>query len=174
LEVLWAGGDPGEDDGGLATAQSILNAAGIAVQHGDMTKLVYDPFGGLYELPKHIVSDPQNLAPSPAPAPKDDDNRSKEDGDSEEIDEDEVLRRREEKGKAVVNEADMMSVKVRFSDSSPDHVVAFGKNDSVRLLVRRIGDETGVSFSIPEIFFTDRSNSSLLRGSLLSTWAGNL
>ncbi|TVY25809.1 Uncharacterized protein LHYA1_G004592 [Lachnellula hyalina] len=146
LELLWAGGDPGDEDGGIGTAQSILDAAGVVMQHGDMTKLVYDSFGGLYELPKHIISDPENLAPSPAPMLKNDDERSKEDGESEEMDEDEVLRRREEKGKAVINEADMVVVKVRFSDGAlPDHSLRLGKDDSVRLLIRRVVEEVGLA-----------------------------
>jgi hypothetical protein len=145
LEVLWQGGEPEDTDGGLATANSILSAAEITVSNGDLTKDLYDRFGGLYKLPKHIVSDPQNLAPSPPPEPEDDGEGSKEEGESDEVDEDEILRRREEKGKAVVNEADLVDVKVRFSDARPDRIVRVGQDDSVRLVVRRIAEEIVVS-----------------------------
>jgi hypothetical protein len=148
LEVLWQGGDPEDTDGGLATAHSILSAAEITVPNGDLTKVLYDRFGELYNLPKHIISDPQNLAPSPPPELEDDGEGSKEEGESDEVDEDEILRRREEKGKAVVNEADLVDVKVRFSDAQPDHTVRVGQDDSVRLVVRRIAEEIAVSYPL--------------------------
>jgi len=147
LEVLWQGGDPGDTDGGLGTAHYILEAAEITVPNGDLTKRVYDRFGASYDLPRHIVSDPQNLAPSPEPSiqPGGAGGGSNEEGESEELDEDEILRRREEKGKDVLNEADLVDVRVRFSNPQPDKVVRVGQDVSVRLVVRQIVDEIGVS-----------------------------
>jgi hypothetical protein len=55
LEVTWAGGDAEEDDGGLKTAQVILNAASITLPHSTLDKGVYDVSGNFYALPKYIV-----------------------------------------------------------------------------------------------------------------------
>lgn len=138
LEVMWKGGDPGEDDGGLATAQMILNAADITLPDGDLAvRGCFDSSGVAYRLPEHVVSDPANLI---------DDNmaettvKSDDEGDlaeeSEEVDE-EVLRRRESKGKAKAKE--MIAVKARFQHGiNGDVVFKIGKNDSVRSLVKLI------------------------------------
>lgn len=150
MQVLWAGGGTGEQDGGLATAQGILDAAGITVERGDLTKLLYDPFGRSYEIERHVVSDPQNLAPS-SPLPKDDDGDKGEDDkgedeESEELDEEQIIRRREEKGKAVVNEADQMHATVRFSEATlPDREISFAKDETVRSILRRLKEEINVS-----------------------------
>ena len=47
--------------GDIATAQSIIDAAGITVPTGDLCEGCYDEQGGLYRLPQCIVSDPENL-----------------------------------------------------------------------------------------------------------------
>jgi hypothetical protein len=78
-------------------------------------------------------SDPINLAVVP-PRVVDSDDKS-EDGEQSE----EELRRREEKGKGV-----MVDLKARLSDNGGvDIVVKIGKDDSVRLVTRRIFDASG-------------------------------
>ncbi|KAL4809543.1 hypothetical protein BDV18DRAFT_132288 [Aspergillus unguis] len=44
-----------------ATAQSIIDAAGVTVPTGDLCQGVYDEQGVLYRLPRCIVSDPDNI-----------------------------------------------------------------------------------------------------------------
>lgn len=143
MEVMWAAGDP-EDDTGILTAQTILDAAGITLPTGDLAGGAYDGFGAFYPLHQYVVSDPQNLVDSPAGVTGDD-----KDAESDELDEEEILRRREEKGKAVVNPKDLINVRARLSEgSSSDLVVTIGKQDSVRLLTRRVFEESGVSSSV--------------------------
>jgi hypothetical protein len=141
LEVLWAG-DEG-DDGGIATAQTILEAADVTLPTGDLANGAYDAFGALYGLPEWVVSDPANLVVG--------DDEEAEEGlvkDSSEVvdEEEEAARRREEKGKAVLAAADVIAVKARLSDrGGADVTVQVGKADSVRLLTKRIFEESGVS-----------------------------
>lgn len=141
LEILWAGGEPEDTDGGIATAQMMLDASGITIPSGDLAVGgAYDATGQHYKLPEQIVSDPMNLAPSPDAPPHDDE--ADKDAESEEPDEDEILRRREEKGKAVVNTKDLINVRCRLSDGPiPDLVVSIGKDDSVRLLAKKLLEE---------------------------------
>ncbi|QSZ29062.1 hypothetical protein DSL72_003572 [Monilinia vaccinii-corymbosi] len=138
LEVMWKGGDAGEDDGGLGTAQMILNAAEITLPDGDMAiRGCFDSSGVHYPVPEHVVSDPANLvddAVAKATGKGDDEGGLVE--ESDEVDE-EALRRREMKGKAKAK--DMIAVKARFQHGiNGDIVFKVGKNDSVRLLVKEI------------------------------------
>lgn len=145
LEIIHSSDEP-EDEDGMTTAQLILDAAGITLPTGDLANGAYDGFGGFYPMPEHIVADPTNMAHSPPPIMQDDGDKGTE---SEEVDEEEVLRRREEKGKAVVNDRDLVSVTARLSDGAgQDIVVSVGKEDSVRLLARKILEEAGVSFPL--------------------------
>lgn len=129
---LLAGGD-------VSTAQSILDAAAITVPTGDLKNGAYDEAGNLYSMPEHIISDPQNLAP-------DQENITKGEATNEVTDDDELERKREEKGKAVLKTGDIIKVKARLSDrGGPDIIVAIGKDQAVRVLVRRIQEEANVS-----------------------------
>ena len=128
-------------DGDTATAQTIADAAGITIPTGDLKNGVYDEVGNLYQLPAHIISDPQNIV---IDSPKDE-IRGETSVEATE-DEDEVERKREEKGKGVVVDADSVKVKARLSDrGGPDVVVSVGKDQAVRSVVRRIQEEANVS-----------------------------
>jgi len=146
LEVLWAGDDGDDDDddeGGIATAQTILEAVDVTLPTGDLANGVYDAFGALYSLPEWVVSDPINLV-----ADEDDDvDDGLVKGTPEVVeDEEEATKRREEKGKAVLAAADVIAVTARLSDrGGADVTVHVGKTDSVRLLTKRIFEESGVS-----------------------------
>jgi hypothetical protein len=132
----------GEGDEGLVTAQQILDAAGITLPTGDLVNGAYDGFGAFYAMPEYIISDPTNMVYE-EPAGVDDGDKSE---GSEELDEDEILKRREEKGKGVLNPEDQIHVKARLSDGGgPDLRVSIGKDDSVRVLARRLLGESGVS-----------------------------
>jgi hypothetical protein len=144
LEVLWSGGDVHDSDDGLGTAQQILDAAGITLPTGDLAGGVYDSLGAFYPVPEHIVADPTNLAVVPPRAPDEEDKSGAAEG--EPIDEDELLRRREEKGKAVVNTNDLVTIRAKLSDREATPLkVIISKEDSVRLVARKILEESDVS-----------------------------
>lgn len=127
-------------DGDVATAQSIVDAAGITVPTGNLKNGVYDEAGNLYQMPDHIISDPQNIS-------QDQENAIKGETSNEVTDDDDDLEiKREEKGKAVLMSADAVNVKARLSDrGGPDVLVTIGKEQHVRVLVRRIQEEGNVS-----------------------------
>ncbi|KAM3073050.1 hypothetical protein ACMFMG_008768 [Clarireedia jacksonii] len=134
LSVMWKGGDEGDEDGGVGTAQSILDAVGVTIPQGDLaTGGCYDSLGEHYSLPEWVVSDPANILD------EEDEGAGKADDEgeeSEEIDE-EALRRREAKGKAKVKE--MVDVRARFQDGiHGDLIFSTGKDDAVKSLIRMI------------------------------------
>ena len=143
LELLWSGGDEGDTDGGLGTAQQILDAADITIPTGDLaTGGVYDSLGAHYSLPEYIVSDPQNIAESSV-------RKSNEDksGEEAEENEDEILRRRQEKGKAVVNAEDLITIRVKVSDRDETPLkVTISKEDNARIVALKILEEVDVRF----------------------------
>ncbi|KAK5657784.1 hypothetical protein OQA88_2857 [Cercophora sp. LCS_1] len=159
LEVLWiadaaardgqtrreAGlGGPSEEDPAiaLATAQSILDAADITLPSGDLAQGAYDSLGNYYSMPEYIVSDPLNLSQGPALGDSFEDAKADFTAGEETAEEteegDEVERRREEKGKAVLDVRDLISVRARLSDGSKDVIVSVGKEDNVRTIARSI------------------------------------
>ena len=128
-------------DGDITTAQSILDAAAITVPTGDLKNGAYDEAGNLYQLPEYVISDPENML-------LDSGNILKGEDESKNVtdDEEEIERKREEKGKAVLKIGDIVKIKARLSDrGGPDVVVTLGKDQPVRILVRRIQDEANVS-----------------------------
>ncbi|KAI1102760.1 hypothetical protein F4804DRAFT_312194 [Jackrogersella minutella] len=158
LEVLWEAdeshstGEPNDDDGtgGLATAQSILRAAEVTLPTGDMSNGAYDALGNYYALPEWIVSDPVNVADEGSAKKrkgdvrgKDDDDLTGEDDTMEELDEDEeAMRRREEKGKGVADLRDMVKVRARLSENLPDVVISVGPGETVRSFARKVAEES--------------------------------
>ena len=124
-------------NGDIPTAQSILDAAAITLPTGDLKNGAYDEAGNLYQFPEHIVSDPTNII---LDQPGDD---IKGEASMDGVDDEELERKREEKGKSVVK--DVIKIKARLSDrGGPDVVVSIGKEQTVRTLVRRIGEEANV------------------------------
>ena len=127
-------------EGDLQTAQQILDACHITVPTGDLVNGIYDESGNYYQMPEHMISDPENLMPEEKVI------TTEGTRDSEETDEDELERRREEKGKAVLKDEDNIKVKARLSDrGGPDVTVNLSKGQTVRVLIRRIQDDAGVS-----------------------------
>lgn len=55
LEVIWAGGDPVDQDGGIKTAHEILKAASITLPHSTLDRGVFDVTGVFYSLPQYVV-----------------------------------------------------------------------------------------------------------------------
>ena len=168
LEVLWIADEaglgglqeregatdgPSEQDPAiaLATAQTILDAADITLPTGDLAQGAYDALGNYYSLPEHIVSDPLNTSRRPG-SPDDagledaktdltagDETTEREDGDGE------AERRREEKGKAVVDVRDQITIRARLSDGSKDVNVSVGKQDNIRTIAMRVAEGAQVS-----------------------------
>ncbi|KAL5615674.1 uncharacterized protein BROUX77_001511 [Berkeleyomyces rouxiae] len=65
LELLWVS-DRAQETGRLreiamSTAQSIIDAAGITIPTGNPSHGVYDSRGHLYQLPREIICDPQDI-----------------------------------------------------------------------------------------------------------------
>ena len=127
-------------DGDITTAQSILDAAAITVPTGDLKNGAYDEAGNLYQMPEHVISDPQNVVMDKS------DEMQKGEVSHEGTDDDEAIeRKREEKGKSVLKTGDIIKVKARLSDrGGPDVVVPLGKDQVVRILVRKIQEEANV------------------------------
>lgn len=132
-------------EGDISTAQTITNAAAITVPTGDLKNGAYDEAGNLYQMPAHIISDPQNMVLDSPKA----EGRAEISGEA--TDDEEIERRREEKGKAVISEKDSVKVKARLSDrGGPDVVVSVGRDQAVRGLVKGIQEEANVrSLSLP-------------------------
>ena len=129
---LLAGGE-------IQDAQGILDASAVTVPTGDLMNGAYDEVGNFYQMPEYIISDPKNLTPGLQ------ENLLKGESASDVTDEDEVERRREEKGKGVLKSGDVIKVKARLSDrGGPDVIISMGKEQNVRVLVRRIQEEINV------------------------------
>ena len=127
-------------EGEIQTAQGVLDAAGMTVPTGDLTNGAYDETGNFYHMPEHVIADPDNVVGEEDEVPVD------VLKDEEEIDEEELERRREEKGKTVLKSGDAVKVKARLSDrGGPDVVVMLSKEQNVRVLVRKVQEEAGVS-----------------------------
>lgn len=149
LQVLWDPTDgEAQDDGsnGLATAQMILSAAEISLPTGDLVNGVYDSLGNYYQLPEWVVSDPRNVA-------QDNDDGAKtalsitgeETMAEEEVSEDEgIARTRKEKGKEVIDVADLVPLRARLSENGKDIVVRIGESETVKSVVKRVAHDAGV------------------------------
>ncbi|KAK4126036.1 hypothetical protein N657DRAFT_632199 [Parathielavia appendiculata] len=163
LEVLWAADEaarnrrfprmseedgPSEEDPAvaLATAQSILDAADITLPTGDLYNGAYDALGNYYPLTHPVVADPVNMLWSPGSPEEEELDDVKADltaGEETEREcgDEEAERRREEKGKAVLDVRNQITIRARLSDGSGDVSVTVGKGDSVRRIARQIAEE---------------------------------
>lgn len=129
-------------EGDTATAQGILDASAITLPTGDLANGAYDEAGNFYQMPENIVADPNNVFL----ASKND--FVKGEGDEDATDEEELTRRREEKGKGVLQIGELVKVKARLSDrGGPDLVISFGKKQPVCALIKRLQDEVNVRSS---------------------------
>ena len=147
-------------EGDLATAQTILDAAGVVLPTGDLANGAYDEVGNFYQLPEYCVADPINLVVSTTitddnhqqeasvAAGKDEDGDEALEGyhnlsDTDSQTSSQRRRRREEKGKGKAPDAaTKITVRARLSDrGGPDLRVEMGRHQPVRVLIRRIQDE---------------------------------
>lgn len=139
-----------------ATAQSIIDAAGVTVPTGDLCEGCYDERGVLYRLPQCIVSDPENMVEDDESsdfAGNDDLDTVSEckmatdDASGDELISEDMERRRDEKGKT--SERDLIRVRARLSDrGDADLVLSVGKGQSVGFVARRIHEEAEVCYGL--------------------------
>jgi hypothetical protein len=170
LEVLWeadvsrragandtppssAGESGPRPNTALATSQSILRAAEITLPTGDLANGVYDALGHYYALPEWIVVDPIDVTDSQDQPSEDVDRKVEDDltgeDTTEEIDDEAALRRREEKGKGVVDVRDMVKIRARLSEDARDIIVSVRLSESVRSVSRKVLEESGVCLPKP-------------------------
>jgi hypothetical protein len=134
----------------VATAQTILDAAGVTTPTGNLAKGCFDELGNLYVLPDYLLSDPVNLTrvSNVASVVGDGEDTS---AASKEVD---VFRSSArisatdhgEKGKGVNEPIDSIKVRTRLSDrGGRDVVVTIGKDESVKMFIARLKEEGGVS-----------------------------
>jgi hypothetical protein len=149
LQVLW---DPrsqdAQDDGsnGLATAQMILSAAEVSLPTGDLANGVYDALGNYYQLPEWAVSDPQNIQEDQATGSKGDistmgDNTAAD----EELSDDEIDGKKQEKGKEVDEVKELVKLRARLSENGQDVNVDISESETVRSVAKKIALEADVS-----------------------------
>ncbi|EQB57200.1 ubiquitin domain-containing protein [Colletotrichum gloeosporioides Cg-14] len=142
LQVLWDPASHGAaDDGtnGLATAQSILDAADITLPTGDLAQGAYDQLGNYYQLNEWAVANPTNLV--------------EDDTTIDVADDDEGLSTRDFKddlagGEETTEELDEdenLSLLARLSENGRDVTVGFSKTDSVKTITGKILNEAGLS-----------------------------
>jgi hypothetical protein len=139
--------------GELATAQGIIDAAGVTVPTGDLCQGCYDEQGVLYRLPQCIVGNPENMVQSSLAEDDfdtDDDKLSLDEESGDELIADDTERRRDEKGK--ISERDLIRVKARLSDrGGPDMIVTVGKTQNVSFIARKLQQEAEVRYLTPGI-----------------------
>ncbi|PHH80842.1 hypothetical protein CDD80_6401 [Ophiocordyceps camponoti-rufipedis] len=123
----------------LATAQSILSAADISLPTGDLANGVYDSLGNYYQLPYWVVADPTNLVIESEGHPKDTSPM-----DTDQVDSDDALRRRAEKGKAVVHLHEHVVLRARLSETGRDIELAVHKADLVRAVAVGLASEAAL------------------------------
>jgi len=144
-----------DNDGGLGTAQTILTSAGVVLPRGDMHRGTYDETGVQYPIPRHIINDPRNIVTTPTGGSGKAVQKAQVDGDesdgseSEGLTPEEILRRKEEKGKG--RERDMVEVRARRSDTGADVIVQSDRTENVIILRQRFTQAAGVRIPLYHI-----------------------
>ncbi|CAJ0540097.1 Ff.00g073800.m01.CDS01 [Fusarium sp. VM40] len=148
LQVLW---DPtsqdAQDDGsdGLATAQMILSAAEISLPTGNLANGVYDAFGNYYQLPEWAVSDPQNVQEDRVEGAKGDiPNTGDDTAADEELSDDEIEGKKQEKGKEVDEAQELVKLRARLSETGQDIKVSISESETARSVAKKIASEAGL------------------------------
>jgi len=112
----------------LQTAQGIVDAAGITVPTGDLSRGAYDESGHRYEIPEYCFSDPVNVSAAAAAVVE---GRAPHVEEEEETDEDDDAAGDLGKGKMRVGPE--MLVKARLSDrGGPDVAIRVDEAATVR------------------------------------------
>lgn len=147
LGVLWEPNAQEDGSSGLATAQMILSAAEISLPTGDLANGVYDALGNYYQLPEWVVADPRNVTTEPDDGAKGELSIAGEETTAEEeMSEDEDMeRRRKEKGKEVIDVEKQIPLRARLSENGKDIALKVGESETAKNVARRIAEDAGVS-----------------------------
>lgn len=154
VQILWLPLAREPFDEGVAAAQLLLDAAEITLPTGDLAQGAYDSSGQYYQLNEWVVADPVNMGEDEATIDsvaagllardlKEDLAGGEE--TTEELDEYENVQRREEKGKAIDNTQNRLSVSARLSENDGKVTVSFSESDSVGTISSKILSASGVS-----------------------------
>lgn len=147
LGVLWEPNAQEDGSSGLATAQMILSAAEVSLPTGDLANGAYDALGNYYQLPEWVVADPRNVTTEPDDGAKGELSIAGEETTAEEeMSEDEDMeRRRKEKGKEVIDVEKQIPLRARLSENGKDIALKVGESEPAKNVARRIAEDAGVS-----------------------------
>ena len=127
--------------GDIGTAQTIVDAAEVTVPYGDLAYGVFDSQGQFYQMPEWAIADPAEVHDCDPDDSSGEEQKSGKDSEDSEI-------RRDVKGKGVMRASETFEVRARLSDRGgpgADVCIQLGKEDNVKILVRRIKEEASVS-----------------------------
>lgn len=142
MEELWKGAE-----GAVATAQTIIDAAGVTLPTGDLAEGAYDALGGFYGVPRWVVMDPENIRESGEGSDGRGRESEEEDGGVGALGK---LEGEEGKGKAVAVEREMVRIKARLSDPRVGDVwVNVGRDEIVRAVARSVLEGSRVCAFFP-------------------------
>lgn len=149
-------------NGDLTGAQTLFDTAGLTCPTGKLKRErsngsrkggVFDERGQRYDIPGWVIVDPNDII-------EDEEELEKPGMDAAEEDEeiegagDDARERRDEKGKGKVGEVeDSMDVRIRLTDRANDLIVPVGRQQKVRVLVRRIQEKTGMTARLRLAYF---------------------
>lgn len=135
--------------GDLASGQAVLDAVNVSCPTGKFARArgrervrggLYDESGALYDIPEWVVTDPRDIV-------EDTEDKIGIDGADESDDareNDDVVRKREEKGKGrAIDLGEETRAKVRFSDGKADLELVFGAKQNAGVLVRKVLEQRG-------------------------------
>lgn len=159
LHVLWEAQLNNTGDAGLATAQSIIDAAEISVPTGRLADGAYDSLGGYYQLPQWVVTDPQNIHSSEKGSGvqvKTESGTAHSDAEDS-LDEDARLGKHplEENqaleggaGKDIVTVTEHIVIRARLSENGKDVQISIEKRENVKIIAQRILDKSKVCLAV--------------------------
>lgn len=133
-------------------AQTILSAAEISLPTGNLVNGVYDSLGNYYQLPEWVVSNPNNLSVTHNDDAKGDlstagEETTAEDEMTDDDGDEELERRRQEKGKEVINVREQVPLQARLSENGKDVALKIVESEPVKSVARKIAREAGLPSS---------------------------
>ncbi|KTW26327.1 hypothetical protein T552_02812 [Pneumocystis carinii B80] len=120
----------------LATAQMIINTAGIVLPTGDLIDGCYDQRGSYYFIPPYIFSEPANLISENPEQPNNDNlNSNIENEENEKINEPQDSEIENEHASEII---------VRLSDTSKDILIKIDSKDSIADMKQHVAKIAGI------------------------------
>ncbi|KAK4547424.1 hypothetical protein LTR36_001080 [Oleoguttula mirabilis] len=145
--------------GNVEDAQGVLDAANVTSPQGRIhidkgmhrrPGGVYDERGEIYDIPKWVLADPEDLV-------EDEEEKDVEGGASDDEDDQKAVQqalaaerqRRQDKGKGrAESPGEMLYVKIRFSDGSPDVAISVDAKHPVAAALRQAEQQSGKSIRL--------------------------